>query len=144
MIDTLFVLALLILPINAFVVTLFLLSNVYPDPTTAMPSAVEAAMLILPPWWQVASGLLRQAQLIFLCNPLVQLGQMLVPIFILTIVTLRKPPGIVYNTVWSILASWGRMINHKLADAEGVAWHRGSASPQGGDAKGADEPKERE
>jgi hypothetical protein len=49
MIDTLFVLALLILPINAFVVTLFLLSNVYPDPTTAMPSAVEAAMLILPP-----------------------------------------------------------------------------------------------
>jgi hypothetical protein len=49
MIDTLFVLALLILPINAFVVTLFLLSNVYPEPTTAMPSAVEAAMLILPP-----------------------------------------------------------------------------------------------
>jgi hypothetical protein len=49
MIDTLFVLALLILPINAFVVTLFLLSNVYPDPTTAMPSAVEAAVLILPP-----------------------------------------------------------------------------------------------
>jgi hypothetical protein len=42
-------LALLILPINAFVVTLFLLSNVYPDPTTVMPSAVEAAMLILPP-----------------------------------------------------------------------------------------------
>jgi hypothetical protein len=48
-IDALFVFALLILPINAFVVTLFLLSNVYPDPTTAMPSAVEAAMLILPP-----------------------------------------------------------------------------------------------
>jgi hypothetical protein len=33
-IDTLFVLALLILPINAFVVTLFVLSNVHPDPTT--------------------------------------------------------------------------------------------------------------
>jgi hypothetical protein len=49
MIDTLFVLALLILPINAFIVTLFLLSNVHPDPTTAMPSAVDAAMLILPP-----------------------------------------------------------------------------------------------
>jgi hypothetical protein len=49
MIDTLFVLALLILPINTFVVTLFLLSNVYSDPTTVMPSAVEAAMLILPP-----------------------------------------------------------------------------------------------
>jgi chromate transport protein ChrA len=49
MIDMLFVLALLILPINAFVVTLFLLSSVYPDPTTAMPSAVDAAMLILPP-----------------------------------------------------------------------------------------------
>jgi hypothetical protein len=48
-IDTLFVLALLILPINAFVVTLFVLSNVHPDPTTAMPSAVDAAMLILPP-----------------------------------------------------------------------------------------------
>jgi hypothetical protein len=49
MIDTLFVLALLILPINAFVVTLFLLSSVYPGPTTAMPSAVDAVMLILPP-----------------------------------------------------------------------------------------------
>jgi len=49
MIDTLFVLALLILPINAFVVILFLLSSVYPDPTTAMPSAVDAATLILPP-----------------------------------------------------------------------------------------------
>jgi hypothetical protein len=49
MIDTLFILALLILPINAFVVTLFLLSSVYPNPTTAMPSAVDAAMLILPP-----------------------------------------------------------------------------------------------
>jgi hypothetical protein len=49
MIDTLFILALLILPINAFTVTLFLLSSVYPDPTTAMPSAVDAAMLILPP-----------------------------------------------------------------------------------------------
>jgi hypothetical protein len=49
MIDTLFILALLILPINAFVVILFLLSNVHPDPTTAMPSAVDAAMLILPP-----------------------------------------------------------------------------------------------
>ncbi len=48
-IDALFVFALLILPINAFVVTLFLLSSVYPDPTTAMPSAVDAAMLILPP-----------------------------------------------------------------------------------------------
>ncbi len=48
-IDALFVFALLILPINAFVVILFLLSSVYPDPTTAMPSAVDAAMLILPP-----------------------------------------------------------------------------------------------
>ena len=48
-IDTLFILALLILPIDAFVVTLLLLSSVYPDPTTAMPSAVNAAMLILPP-----------------------------------------------------------------------------------------------
>ena len=48
-IDALFVFVLLILPINAFVVTLFLLSSVYPDPTTAMPSAVDAAMLILPP-----------------------------------------------------------------------------------------------
>jgi len=46
---TLFILALLILPINAFIVTPFLLSSVYPDPTTAMPSAVDAAMLILPP-----------------------------------------------------------------------------------------------
>ncbi len=48
-IDALFVFALLILPINAFVVILFLLSSVYPDSTTAMPSAVDAAMLILPP-----------------------------------------------------------------------------------------------
>jgi hypothetical protein len=49
LIDTLFVFALLILPMNAFVVALFLISNVHPDPTTAMPSAVDAAMLILPP-----------------------------------------------------------------------------------------------
>jgi hypothetical protein len=48
MIDALFVLALLILPINAFVVTLFLLSSA--DPTSATAGAVDAmAMLILPP-----------------------------------------------------------------------------------------------
>jgi hypothetical protein len=47
LIDTLFVFALLILPMLAFVAVLFLLSN--GEPATAMPSAVDAAMLILPP-----------------------------------------------------------------------------------------------
>jgi hypothetical protein len=47
-IDALFVFALLILPMIAFIVLLFLLSSA--DPTTAVAGAVDAmAMLILPP-----------------------------------------------------------------------------------------------
>jgi hypothetical protein len=45
--DTLFVFALLILPMIAFVALLFLLSNA--DPTTAMPSPADAGMVLLPP-----------------------------------------------------------------------------------------------
>jgi hypothetical protein len=47
LIDTIFVFALLILPMSAFVVLLFLLSNA--DPTTAMPSPADAGMVLLPP-----------------------------------------------------------------------------------------------
>jgi hypothetical protein len=49
LIDTLFVFALLIFPMIAFVALLFLLSNVDPDPNTVMPSAASAGMVILPP-----------------------------------------------------------------------------------------------
>jgi hypothetical protein len=46
-IDTLFVFALLIFPMIAFVALLFL--NVDPDPNTVMPSAASVGMVILPP-----------------------------------------------------------------------------------------------
>jgi hypothetical protein len=47
LIDTLFVFALLILPMIAFVALLFLLSSA--DPTTAMPSPADAGVVLLPP-----------------------------------------------------------------------------------------------
>jgi hypothetical protein len=46
-IDALFVFALLILPMVAFIVVLFLLSSA--DPTTAADAVDDTAMLILPP-----------------------------------------------------------------------------------------------